>query len=165
MKPILLVALAAIGLTSGILIAGVSGYGPLAYISYHVVGVSNSNSSIQLTPVFFSLGNITPGQSGEIKLNTTLIVNANGTYVFQLLHEEKLNNVFSSFNVTLNISGKVVTLSLDNDHQALNLTTGKYNVVVTLSYTVSEHPHGDLNVKREPLIIVHPAQQENESED
>ena len=160
MKPLILLLLiaASVGAT-GLVIAGLHGYGPLAYISYNVQ-TSNSN---QIIPAYINLGSLTPGQSGTVTANATIMINQNGTYEIKLLHVEKLSKVFTSFNVTVTIGKETITLNLNHDEQYLNLTSGKYLVVIVINYTVSTHPHGDLHVKNEPLLIIHPEGEQDNS--
>ncbi|BCU69434.1 hypothetical protein [Stygiolobus caldivivus] len=153
-----LVLLLLIGLSigaTGVMVAGMHGYGPLAYISYNVINTSNDNST-EIIPAYLNLGNITPGQTGTVSSNATVIISSNGTYEIKLLHVEKLSKVFSSFNVTITIGNTTVTFNLYHHDQDLNLTSGKYLVLIVIHYTVSTHPHGDLSVNNEPLLILHP---------
>ncbi|MEJ2776000.1 hypothetical protein WIW90_07220 [Sulfolobaceae archaeon RB850M] len=150
--PLLIVVIAAT-MATGVFVAGMHGYGPLAYISYHITA---SNSSAEIIPAYINLGNLTAGEKGNVTANATIVISSNGTYEIKLLHIEKLSKVFSYFNVTIEIDGKTILLNLDNDKAYLNLTSGKYTIIITISYQVSNHPKGDLNVNQEPLLIIHP---------
>ncbi|MEJ2780219.1 hypothetical protein WIW89_04730 [Stygiolobus sp. CP850M] len=158
MKPLLLLLLIVTSAAAtGVMLAGMHGYGPLSYISYNVIQTNNnSNNSTEIIPAYINLGNITAGETGTVSANATLVISSNGTYEIQLLHTEKLSKVFSSFNVTINIGNTTLTLTLHHDDQELNLTAGKYNVIITIHYKVSDNPHGDLSVNNEPLLLIHP---------
>ncbi|QGR19999.1 hypothetical protein [Stygiolobus azoricus] len=160
--PLLLLIVSSVAAT-GVMIAGMHGYGPLGYISYNVI--QTNNNSTEIIPAYINLGNITAGETGTVSANATLVISSNGTYEIKLLHTEKLSKVFSSFNVTISIGKTTLTLTLDHDEQELNLTTGKYNVVITIHYKVSDNPHGDLSVNNEPLLIIHPYGDHENSED
>lgn len=153
MKALIIGLIAMVAIATGIFIAGVSGYGPLAYISYHVV---TNSTTTQIIPAYINLGNITPGEKGSVTANATIKLSDNGTYVIQLLHVEKLKKVFSEFNVSITIGNKTIMLSLSNPKVELNLTSGEYEVHITIYYMVSQHPKGDLTVNNEPLLIIHP---------
>jgi len=159
MKPLLLLLLIVTSAAAtGVMLAGMHGYGPLSYISYNVIQTNNNsnNNSTEIIPAYINLGNITAGETGTVSANATLVISSNGTYEIELLHTEKLSKVFSSFNVTINIGNTTLTLTLHHDNQELNLTVGKYNVIITIHYRVADNPHGDLHVKNEPLLIIHP---------
>ncbi|QIW25087.1 hypothetical protein EWF20_13715 [Sulfolobus sp. S-194] len=153
MKALLIGLIAMVAIATGIFIAGVNGYGPIAYISYHV---QVSNSTSQIIPAYINLGNITPGEKGNITSNATIIISSNGTYVIKLLHSEKLSKVFSEFNITIKIGNETLLLNLHQTEVTVNLTSGKYIVYIKIFYQVSEHPKGDLDVIKEPLLIIHP---------
>ncbi|MBB5253867.1 hypothetical protein [Sulfurisphaera ohwakuensis] len=153
MKTLLIGLIAMVAVATGIFVAGVNGYGPIAYISYHV---QVSNSTSQIIPAYINLGNITPGEKGNITSNATIILSSNGTYVIQLLHVEKLSKVFSEFNITIEIGNKTLLLNLYQTKVNVNLTAGKYIVYIKIFYQVLNHPKGDLNVMKEPLLIIHP---------
>lgn len=166
MKALLIGLIAMVAIAAGVFAAGVDGYGPLAYISYHVQ--ASNSSSAEIIPAYINLGNLTPGMKGTVTVNSTVTLTKNGTYEISLLHAEKLSKVFSEFNVTITIGNKTITLNLSNDDAYLNLSSGKYNVHIQISYQVSSHPHGDLDVKNEPLLIIHPAHDhldDNDSQD
>jgi 2,5-dioxopentanoate dehydrogenase len=159
MKPLLLLLLIVTSAAAtGVMLAGMHGYGPLSYISYNVIQTNNNsnNNSIEIIPAYINLGNITAGETGTVSANATLVISSNGTYEIELLHTEKLSKVFSSFNVTINIGNTTLTLTLHHDDQELNLTAGKYNVIITIHYKVADNPHGDLRVNNEPLLLIHP---------
>jgi hypothetical protein len=157
MKPLLvLLLIVTSAAATGVMLAGMHGYGPLSYISYNVIQTNNNNNSTEIIPAYINLGNITAGETGTVSANATLVISSNGTYEIELLHTEKLSKVFSSFNVTINIGNTTLTLTLHHDDQELNLTAGKYNVIITIHYKVSDNPHGDLRVNNEPLLLIHP---------
>lgn len=155
--PILLAFLAA---SAGITLASANGYGPLAYISYHI---KSTNQSAQIIAANIDLGNLTAGQKGSITANSTINIDKNGTYEIKLLHHEKLEKVFSSFNVTLKIGNQTLNLNLEHDEVKINLNKGTYIVMITIEYQVKQNPKGDLTVKNEPLLVIHP--EDNEEED
>ncbi|BDC17651.1 hypothetical protein [Acidianus sp. HS-5] len=152
MKTTLLLALVAISsLGAGIGIAGVMGYGPLAYISYHI-----QTQTQQVIPAHINLGNLTAGESSNVTANATVTVRSNGTYEIKLLHGEKLQKAFSEFEVKITIGNTTLMLTPKNDTASVNLTKGTYVVFIEIIYQVSQHPKGDLNVLNEPLLIIHP---------
>ncbi|BFH72702.1 hypothetical protein SJAV_06460 [Sulfurisphaera javensis] len=153
MKALVLGLIAMVAIATGIFIAGVEGYGPIAYISYHV---QVSNSTAEIIPAYINLGNLSSGMKGNVTVNATIVISNNGTYVIQLLHSEKLSKVFSEFNVTIEIANKTLLLNLEQTKVNVNLTAGKYIVYIKIFYEVSNHPRGDLNVNKEPLLIIHP---------
>lgn len=153
MKALLIGLIAMVAIATTIFVIGADGYGPLAYISYHL---QVSNSTSQIIPAYINLGNLTPGEKGNITANATIIISSNGTYVIKLLHAEKLSKVFSEFNITIEIENKTLLLNLYQTKVNINLTAGKYIVYIKIFYQVSEHPKGDLNVVNEPLLIIHP---------
>ena len=152
-----------VAIAAGVFAAGMEGYGPLAYISYHIQ--ASNSSSAEIIPAYINLGNLTPGMKGNVTATASIVLHENGTYEIKLLHEDKLSKVFSVFNVTVTIGDKTVVLSLSNDEATLNLTAGNYTVYIKIIYQVSEHPHGDLNVKQEPLLIIHPYGNDEDSQD
>ena len=154
MKALLIGLIAMVAIAAGVFAAGMAGYGPIAYISYHVQ--SSNSSSAEIIPAYINLGNLTPGMNGTITANASISLHDNGTYEIKLLHVEKLSKVFSEFNVTITIGNKTVMLTLSNDDIYLNLTAGNYTVYIKIFYQVSNQPHGDLNVTKEPLLIIHP---------
>jgi|BEDMetMinimDraft_2_1075160.scaffolds.fasta_scaffold00026_15 hypothetical protein len=137
-----------------------SGYGPLAYISYSVTGTSNE----QVVAAHINLGNLNPGASGTVTANATVKVDKSGNYTFKLEEVEKLSKVFSSFNVTINIANHILNLSLNDKRATLYLQNGTYTVLVTIHYVVSNHPKSE-HVENEPLIVFHPAGEDNDTED
>ena len=167
MKALLIGLIAMVAIAAGVFAAGIAGYGPIAYISYHVQSSNSSNqSSAEIIPAYVNLGNLTPGMQGTITVNASISLNNNGTYEISLEHEDKLSKVFSEFNVTITIGNKTVMLTLSNDDVYLNLTAGNYTVYIKIFYQVSAHPHGDLNVKNEPLLTIHPhGDSSNDSQD
>lgn len=154
MKALLIGLIAMVAIAAGVFAAGLKGYGPIAYISYHVK--SSNSSSAEIIPAYINLGNLTPGMKGNASANALIVLYKNGTYEIKLLHEDKLSDVFSTFNVTVTIGNKTVVLSLSNDEAVLNLTPGNYTVYIKIFYQVSNNPEGDLNVNHEPLLIIHP---------
>jgi len=164
MKALLIGLIAMVAIAGGVFAAGMAGYGPIAYISYHVQ--SSNSSSAEIIPAYINLGNLTPGMKGNTTANASISLHNNGTYEIQLLHEEKLSKVFSEFNVTITIGNKTVMLTLSNNDAYLNLTAGNYTVYIKIFYQVSAHPHGDLDAKNEPLLIIHPyGDSSNDSQD
>lgn len=156
--PLILLSLVA-GMLGGVAIAGAAGYGPLAYISYHLM-TSTHNASVIIVPAYINLGNISPKQHGVISANATIELKENGTFIVKLLHKEKFEKVFSNLTIVLTIGKESVTLSLDHTSQNITLSSGNYTVIITVYYTVSAHPKGDHNVFKEPFIIIHPIGEE-----
>jgi len=157
MKALLIGLIAMVAIAAGVFAAGIAGYGPISYISYHVQASNSSNqSSAEIIPAYINLGNLTPGMQGTITANASISLNNNGTYEISLEHQDKLSKVFSEFNVTITIGNKTVILTLSNDNAYLNLSTGNYNIYIKISYQVSNQPHGDLSVTNEPLLTIHP---------
>lgn len=160
MRTTALIALSLIaGLMGGIAVAGVAGFGPLAYISYHIMA-PQAQQGAMIIPAYINLGNLTPSQAGVVKASATLDLKTNGTFKVILLHREKFSKVFSNFTVVLQFSNnKTVVLSLTQTMENITLSSGNYTVLITLYFTVSSSPHGDLNVFKEPFIIIHPVGQ------
>ena len=154
MKALLIGLIAMVAIATAVFAAGMEGYGPIAYISYHVI--YTNSTSVEIVPAYINLGNLTPGMKGNASATATIIFHKSGEYEIKLLHEDKLSDVFSEFNVTITIGNKTITLSLSNDEASFNITAGKYTVYIKIFYQVSTHPEGDLNVKQEPLLIIHP---------
>jgi len=154
MKALLIGLIAMVAIAASVFAAGMDGYGPIAYISYHIQ--ASNSSSAEIIPAYINLGNLTPGMKGNVTANATIILHENGTYEIEMLHEDKLSKVFSVFNVTMTIGNKTVVLSLSNYNAKLNLTAGKYIVYIKIFYQVSGYPHGDLNVNQEPFLMIHP---------
>lgn len=156
-----MIAIAMVAIVAGATGAmAAAGFGPLAYISYTVQGVKNE----QVIAANINLGNLTPGSSGTVTSNATLIISQSGNYTFKLLHQEKLEKVFTTFDVNITINNKTVMLSLQHEESTISLQNGTYTVLITIHYVVSKTPKTE-HVSNEPLIIVHPAEQENETED
>lgn len=164
MKTYLLLALVATAsLASGMAIAGVVGYGPLAYISYHIQGGSQSYSQpgVVVVPAYIDLGNLTVGQSGNVTVNASVTINSDGIYKIKLLHEEKLEKVFSKFEVKVTIGNNTVVLTPKKDSAYLNLTNGTYNANIQISYQVAKYVKGDVYVSKEPLLVLYPKGYDN----
>ncbi|QPG50280.1 hypothetical protein HFC64_11145 [Saccharolobus solfataricus] len=140
---------------AGLATAGVAGYGPLAYISYHIM-VSQQKGQAQVIPAYINLGNLTAGEKGNITATAAINISTNGTYTIDLLHADKLQKIFSNFTVELKINNYTIILTLENDSAHVSLVNGSYNVSILIIYQVSQHPSGDLNVNNEPLLIIHP---------
>ncbi|QGA55221.1 hypothetical protein GFS03_11855 [Sulfolobus sp. E5-1-F] len=151
-----LLALALVGaFVAGLATAGVAGYGPLAYISYHII-VSQQQGQAQVIPAYINLGNLTAGEKGNTTATAVINISSNGTYTIDLLHADKLQKVFSNFTVELKINNNTITLTPENDSANVKLASGSYNVSILIIFQVSQHPKGDLNVNQEPLLIIHP---------
>jgi len=153
--PILIATILVSSAVTGVVIAGTYGYGPLAYLSYNII-VPKANQTVTINLAYIDLGNLTPGKAGNVSVTASLSIKENGTYVIKLLHVEKLEKVFSYFNVSVKIGNKTILLTLESPVAKINLTAGNYNVVITVFYKVSLHPKGDLHVKKEPIIVIHP---------
>ncbi|MEM4138433.1 MAG: hypothetical protein QW250_02630, partial [Sulfolobaceae archaeon] len=153
--PLLIATIIASSGVAGVVIAGTYGYGPLAYLSYNII-VPKQNQTFTISPAYIDLGNLTPGKSGNVTVTASITVKENGTYVIMLLHKEKLEKVFSYFNVSINIDNHNLLLTLESPIAKVNLTSGTYNVKITIYYKVSQHPKGDLHVKKEPILVIHP---------
>ncbi|WP_338599138.1 hypothetical protein V6M85_09340 [Sulfolobus tengchongensis] len=152
-----ILALAIVGaFVAGLASAGAIGYGPLAYISYHII-VNQQQGQAQIIPAYINLGNLTAGEKGNVTASAKLNISSNGTYTIDLLHVEKLQKAFSTFIVTLKIGNENITLTPENDSASVSLVKGTYNVSIFISFQVSQNPKGDLNVTNEPLLIIHPA--------
>lgn len=134
--------------------AAASGYGPLAYITYHIINTNEGN--ITIIPTNVDLGNLTPGAKGNITVNATFTLSKTGSYTIMLLHVEKLRKAFSEFKVLITLGNRTIELNLNHPYRVLHLENGTYQVHVTIIYQVSQNPKGDLNVSNEPLLIIHP---------
>jgi 2,5-dioxopentanoate dehydrogenase len=161
---LILTVIIATSAAAGIIIAGTQGFGPLAYLSYNVI-VPKENETISIIPAYLDLGNLTPGKAGSVSAVANITIKSNGTYTISLLHTEKLEKVFSNFTIIIEISNKKVKLNLENEKAKLNLTAGTYEVKITVFYKVSMHPKGDLHVKKEPILIIHPASTNDNNEE
>lgn len=131
-----------ISFMAGIVAAGSMGYGPLAYISFHIEsGGGGGGGSLITTPAYIDLGNLTAGSSGSTSATATLEVPSYGKYEFKLENESELKRVFSSFTVTVDVDGAVVVLDLyGDDSRDLYLNPGTYTVSITIDYTVKSNP-------------------------
>jgi hypothetical protein len=150
--------LATIGVSVGVMAS--HGYGPFAFISYKVQGEKEA----QIIPAHFDLGKLSPGEKGTIQDNATIVIKDSGNYTIALKHVEKLKKVFSEFNITITIASSIIKLNLDNTKYTLFLMNGTYTVNIVISYVVSQHPKSE-DVKNEPLLIIHPAGEEDQEED
>ncbi len=133
------------------------GYGPFAYISYSVSGQQGT----EIIPVHFDLGNLTAGQQGNVTGNATITIMQTGNYTIKLLHVEKLEKVFSYFNVTLKINNNTYLVNLEKSSTNLTLNNGTYQVEITIFYKVSLNPKAE-DIKNEPLLVIHPSDEEGE---
>jgi len=161
MKSSLIALIAAASFIAGIVAAGVSGYGPLAYISYHIISSTQQAGEAQIIPAYINLGNLTAGEKGNVTAMAAVNISSNNTYTIELLHSEKLQKDFSEFIVKLKIDNNTVILTPENDSVQITLAKGYYNVSILIIFQVSQYPQGDLNVYQEPLLIIHPAEEEN----
>lgn len=155
MKPLYigLIALALLG--SGVAASSVAGFGPIAYITYHIIS-NQGNENITILPANIDLGNLTPGMKGNVTANATITLSKADNYTIMLLHVEKLKKDFSSFVVEITIDNQTFNVSEDNPYHVIQLQNGTYQVIIKIFYTVSMNPKGDLNVSNEPLLIIHP---------
>ena len=125
---------------SGIIAAGSLGYGPLAYISFHIEGGS-SGGSLTTTPAYIDLGNLTAGSSGSTSSTAVLEVPSYGKYKFDLENKDELKKVFSSFTVTIEVDGNIIVLDIyGDDSQEVYLNQGSYTVSISIDYTVKSNP-------------------------
>ncbi|AWS00557.1 hypothetical protein [Metallosphaera hakonensis] len=154
MKPIYLGLIALALLGSGVAVSSVAGFGPIAYISYHII--SNQNENITIIPANIDLGNLTPGMKGNVSVNSTITLSKTDNYTIMLLHVEKLRKDFSKFVIEITINNETFNVSLDHPRHVVQLENGTYHVELTIFYKVSLHPKGDLTVNNEPLLIIHP---------
>lgn len=166
MKSSLIALIAAASFIAGMAAAGVIGYGPLAYISYHIISSTQKAGEVQIIPAYINLGNLTAGENGSVTALAALILNisSNNTYnnyTVKLLHSDKLQKDFSMFIVELKIGNNTVILTPENNSAQITLANGYYNVSILIIFQVSQNPQGDLNVYNEPLLIIHPAEEEN----
>jgi len=134
--------------------SSVAGYGSLAYITYHIINTNEGN--ITIVPANINLGNLTPGEKGNVTVNASVTLSKTDNYTIMLLHLEKLKKDFSEFKAIINIGNKTITIDLDHPFAVLQLSNGTYQVHITIVYQVSQNPSGDLNVNNEPLLIIHP---------
>ncbi|QKR00325.1 hypothetical protein GWK48_08000 [Metallosphaera tengchongensis] len=156
MKSSILALIALVALGSGIAASSVAGFGPLAYISYHIITAQEQNANITIIPANINLGNLTPGMKGNVTVNATITLSKSDNYTVMLLHVEKLRKAFSEFKVMISLGNETFNVSLDKPYHVLYLQNGTYHVYVTIFYKVSNNPKGDLNVNNEPLLIIHP---------
>ncbi|MEM0175155.1 MAG: hypothetical protein QXK17_06510 [Metallosphaera sp.] len=156
MKPIYL-ALIALLIGSGVAASSVTGFGPIAFISYHIISTQNN---ITIIPANVNLGNLTPGMKGNVTVNATIVITKTDNYTIMLLHVEKLKKDFSKFVVEIMMEGQTFNLSEEHPSKVLQIQNGTYDVMITIYYKVSLNPKGDLNVSNEPLLIIHPAEHE-----
>ncbi|BCS92671.1 hypothetical protein L3N51_02079 [Metallosphaera sp. J1] len=155
MKPLYigLIALALLG--SGVAASSVAGFGPIAYITYHIIS-NQGNENITIIPANINLGNLTPGMKGNVTTNATITLTKSDNYTVMLLHVEKLKKDFSRFVVEITIDNQTFNVSEHHPYHVIQLQNGTYQVVIKIFYTVSMNPKGDLNVSNEPLLIIHP---------
>jgi len=139
-----LVAVLAAGFMAGLVVAGASGWGPLAYISYTINGGgSGGNNTIFITPAYLDLGELSPGMAGNATGQATVTVTSSGYYEVSLVHEGKLKRDFASFTVTVAINGTTITLSpYGEDSATVYLGAGTYNATINVSYIVKDNPQG-----------------------
>lgn len=159
MKVQLVVAMVALSFMAGLAVAGISGYGPLAYISYNIVV---QHMQAQVIPAYINLGNLTAGEVGKQSAEAALTIPRNGTYVLKLVDPGDLGEVFSTFTVELGVGGKTIVLTLSNSTAYVTLTQGTYNVTITVMFQVSQSPEGDLHVVNRPLVVIFPASENEE---
>ncbi|ACP38918.1 hypothetical protein [Saccharolobus islandicus] len=160
MKTALLALVIAGAFVAGLTTAGVAGYGPLAYISYHIM-VSQQQGQAQVIPAYINLGNLSAGEKGNTTATAVINISSNGTYTIDLLHADKLQKVFSNFTVELKINNHTIILTPENDSDHISLASGSYKVSILIVFQVSQDPRGDLNVSNEPLLIIHPQGDDN----
>jgi len=156
MKTTLLgIALLLLGAGAGATAAGVMGYGPLAYISFHIL--SASEQQVTIIPTYLNLGNLSAGQKGNYTTNATITLTHSGNYSINLLHSELFDNLFSSFTIIVYIGDNQVVLSPEGLHSAVfYLSNGTYNINIVLYYQVAQQPQGPSNVTNLPFLILHP---------
>jgi 2,5-dioxopentanoate dehydrogenase len=63
----------------------------------------------------------------------------------------------------VNIDNYSIALSLENDTAHVYLAKGFYNVTILGVYQVAQNPQGDLTVIQEPLLVIHPTEQDEGS--
>lgn len=152
MKQVILLAMVGLAFLGGVATAGFLGYGPLAFISYHILMPTN----VTVIPAYINLGNLTPGSSGTITAKAEVSIGMNGTYTVELIHEDELSHVFSVFNVTVTIGNETVTLNLDHDETHVYLIAGTYDVTITINYVVKQLPKPPYIVNNQPFLVIHP---------
>ncbi|MCY0860555.1 MAG: hypothetical protein OWQ54_09010 [Sulfolobaceae archaeon] len=157
MKAQLVALIATAAFLVGLVTAGVSGYGPLAYISYNITP-PQSPQQAQIIPAYINLGNLTAGQNGSVTAYAFISIPTNGTYTIDLEHSDSLQNAFSVFIVKVNIGNNSVTLTPEKDSAHVVLSQGKYNVTINITFQVSPNPEGQLSVSQQPLLEIHPAE-------
>jgi 2,5-dioxopentanoate dehydrogenase len=165
MKTSLLALVAISTFAVGIAVAGVSGYGPLAYISYHIITQQQQSQGgqTQVIPAYINLGNITPDESGNATAKASVNISSSGYYTIELEHSDQLQEDFSKFVVYVNIDNYSIALSPENDTAHVYLAKGFYNVTILVVYQVAQNPQGDLTVIQEPLLVIHPTEQDEGS--
>jgi len=154
---IAIVLLTTIGISVGVMASNV--YGPFAFISYKVQGEKEA----QIIPAHFNLGELTPGEKGTIQDNATIVIKNSGDYTLALKHVKKLKKVFSEFNVSITIANNTIKLNLYNTTYTLFLRNGTYVVNIVINFVVSDHPKSE-DVKNEPLLIIHPTEEQEEED-
>ncbi|BBD72281.1 hypothetical protein HS1genome_0670 [Sulfodiicoccus acidiphilus] len=152
---LLAIALLLAGAGAGAAGAGVMGYGPLAYVSFHIPAATEQRATI--IPAYLNLGNLSAGEKGNYTTNATVTLRQSGNYSIDLLHDELLSNLFSNFTVVVKVSGNVLILSPTGVHSdQIYLSNGTYTVNITVYYQVAQQPIGPSNVTNLPLLIIHP---------
>lgn len=151
---IAIVLLTTIGISVGVMASSV--YGPFAYISYKVQGEKEA----QMIPAYFDLGELTPGEEGTVQDNATIVIKNSGDYTIELKHVKKLKKVFSEFNVLITIENNTIELNLRYNTYTLFLKSGTYVVNIVINFVVSDHPKSE-DVKNEPLLVIHPTEEQS----
>lgn len=84
----------------------------------------------------YTFNNITPNSTGNLVFHETINISQGGTYRLAV-DGENLDEVFSNLTVAVNINGNTYYLyPVDGpDHVYISLTSGTYNVTISVSYT------------------------------
>lgn len=132
--------------------------------TYHIITQQQSQGGqTQVIPAYINLVNIAPNESGNATAKASVNISSSGYYTIELEHSDQLQEDFSKFVVYVNIDNYSIALSLENDTANVYLAKGFYNVTILVVYQVAQNPQGDLTVIQEPLLVIHPTDQDEGS--
>lgn len=103
----------------------------------------------------FDLGTLSPGQSGNVTISTSVDLNSSGLYHLSMEKEDHIGNTFSMFALSVAVNGTTYNLSNgEQDNSGMNLSAGNYTFDITLHYAVRNNVISS-NESNVPFLFLH----------
>lgn len=129
-------------------LALVSGAGVAAAVGTGMLHIGGGNGALDL-------GALTPGETGNMSIKSTVYLNETGLYTLEMEKEDQINSVFSAFQITVSVNGSTYSPANGNNENApIHLGSGSHTFTVKLAYTVDSTAHS-ANLTDAAFLFLH----------